>query len=299
MKQRPIIQFDIITIFTNIFQSYFNESILRRAQARGLIKIKIHNLRNWATGKHRSVDDRPYGGGPGMVMRADVIYRAIRGIIGKPRRLTGSGVSDGVRHSSESSDRPKASEKLKIILLSADGKQLDQKMAYRFSKLKRIVFICGRYEGVDARVEKFVDEKISVGPYVLTGGELPAMTIVDAVTRLIPGVIRTESLNEETFTIRNSSKTRTNADWDADKRGSISVNLRGNQRKSAYKEYPQYTRPEALTFRQKGAIINPVRGREGPQRASASNGIKTLKVPKVLLSGNHEKIRQWRTKQIK
>lgn len=252
-----MISFDIITIFPDIFDSYFNESILKRAQQRGLIKIKIYNLRKWATGKHKSVDDRPYGGGPGMVMRADVIYRAIQKVIGQPRRLVGSGL------------RPKASEKSKIILLSAAGQQFDQKMAYRLAKTKRLIFICGRYEGVDARVEKMVDEKISVGPYVLTGGELPAMTIVDAVVRLIPGVIRVESLKEESFSMEIPRQVR-------DARFSNSA--KGGEKIG---EYPQYTRPEILTFREKGAKI------------------KALKVPSVLLSGNHQKIKAWRNKAMK
>ncbi|MDD2646505.1 MAG: tRNA (guanosine(37)-N1)-methyltransferase TrmD [Patescibacteria group bacterium] len=217
-----MIQFDVITIFPDIFDNYFNTSIIKRAKAKGLIKIKIHNLRDFALGRHKSVDDRPYGGGPGMILRADVLLRALK-----------------------KTSKNKPSEK--IILTSAAGKQFDQKTAYRYAKLKRIIFICGRYEGVDARIEKFIDEKVSVGPYVLTGGELPVMTMIDAVTRLIPGVIKEESLKEETFT-------------------------------SSAAEYAQYTRPEILTFRQKNGKI------------------KTLKVPKILLSGHHKNIKDWRNK---
>jgi tRNA (guanine37-N1)-methyltransferase len=241
-----MIIFDIITIFPNIFESYFNTSILKRAQAKGLIKIKIHDLRHWATGKHRSVDDRPYGGGPGMVMRADVIYRALQKIAS-----TGSKI------------------KTKIVLLSADGQQFDQKMAYRLAKIKRFIFICGRYEGVDARVEKMVDEKISIGPYVLTGGELPVMTIVDAVSRLIPGVIRSESLKEETFSMEIPRQTR-------DARFSSPARSR-----EKIGEYPQYTRPEVLKIKSKGTTI------------------KTWRVPEVLLSGNHQKIQVWRNRAMK
>jgi tRNA (guanine37-N1)-methyltransferase len=227
-----MINFHIITIFPKVFTEYFNTSIIKRAQQKKLVKINIHNLRDFTTDKHKTVDDKPYGGGPGMIFKADIIYRALS----------------------------KIKNKQKIILLSPAGKQFDQKMAQKFSKLKEIVFICGRYEGVDARVEKFVDEKISVGPYVLSGGELPAMTIVEAITRLIPGVIKPESLQEESFSISNSSK----------------LVISGVKKSDS--EYPQYTRPEVLTIREKNAKI------------------KVLKVPKVLLSGNHQEIRKWRNK---
>lgn len=214
-----MITFHIISIFPEVFKDYFNTSIIKRAQQKGLIKINIHNLRSYTKDKHRTVDDKPYGGGPGMILKADIIYRALS----------------------------KIKNKQKIILLTPAGKPFNQKMAKNFSKCKAITLICGRYEGVDARVEKFVDEKISVGPYVLSGGELPAMTMLEAITRLVPGVIKTESLEEETH----------NQD---------------------FIEYKQYTRPEVLTIREKNAKI------------------KMLRVPKILLSGNHQKIKKWRNK---
>jgi len=223
-------RFDIITIFPDIFDSYFNESIIKRAQKKKLVKIKIHNLRDFSEGKRRTVDSRPYGGGSGMVLTAEPIYKAVKAIRKK--------------------------KKSKIILLSAKGKKFNQKMAERFSKLEQIIIICGRYEGVDERVAKYLtDEEISIGDYVLTGGELPAMVIVDAVSRLLPGAINKESLKEESFSkdfkIQNS-KFKTN------------------------REYPHYTRPEELLM----------------------NGRKR-KVPKVLLSGNHKKIKEWREKLSK
>jgi len=225
--------FDIITLFPEIFENYFNTSIIKRAQKK-FIKIKIHNLRRWATDKHKIVDDKPYGGGPGMILKADIIRKAI----------------ETLRKSKSKN------EKVKIILLAPDGKQFNQKIAYQYPKLDRIILICGHYEGVDARVEKFIDEKISVGPYILTGGELPAMIIVDAVTRLIPGVIRKESLDEETFSIYKETKKMSS-------------------------EYPQYTRPAVLTYKDKFGRL------------------KKLSVPKVLLSGNHQKIKEWKSKYIK
>jgi tRNA (guanine37-N1)-methyltransferase len=172
-----------------MFDCYINESILKRAQKRGLVKFKIVNIRDFATDKHRTVDDKPYGGGPGMIMKIEPIYKALKLI--------------------------KKGRKSKIILLSAKGKTFGQKMAEKFSKCDHLIFICGRYEGVDERVAKYLaDEEISIGNYVLTGGELPAMVIADTVTRLVPGVIKPESLKEETF------------------------------KKVDLKEYPQYTRPE-------------------------------------------------------
>jgi tRNA (guanine37-N1)-methyltransferase len=231
MIKKKKLQFDIITIFPQVFANYFSTSIIKRAQIKKLIRIKIYNLRDFATDKHKTVDDRPYGGGPGMILKADVIYRAISKLKIKTQNS-------------------------KIVLLTPAGKQFNQKLARKFSKLDRLILICGHYEGVDARVEKFVDEKISVGPYVLTGGELPAMIVVDTVTRLIPGVIKTESLQEETNLEIENCKWR------------------------VVGEYPQYTRPPTLTIRNK------------------SGRIKTLKVPKVLLSGNHQKIKEWRTKKM-
>ncbi len=145
-------------------------------------------------------------------------------------------------------------------------------MAQKFSKLKRIIFICGHYEGIDARVDKFVDEKVSVGPYVLTGGELPVMTIVDAVTRLVPGVIKTESLQEESFSLDHKPYT-INSKQKKSKVYSLKSKVTA--------EYPQYTRPAVLTIKQKGVII------------------KVLKVPKILLSGNHQAIKKWRMAKLK
>jgi len=228
-----MLKFDIITIFPEVFKEYFNTSIIKRAQQKKLVKINVHNLRDFTKDKHKTVDDKPYGGGPGMILKIEPIYKALKKIKGSRFKV----------------------QDLKTILLSPAGKQFDQKTAQKFSKLKQILFICGRYEGIDARVEKFVDEKISVGPYVLSGGELPAMTMVEAITRLVPGVIKAESLKEETNLKIENCK----------------LKITG--------EYPQFTRPEVLTIREKNGKI------------------KKLKVPKVLLSGNHQAIKKWREKK--
>ncbi|HLD30583.1 MAG TPA: tRNA (guanosine(37)-N1)-methyltransferase TrmD [Patescibacteria group bacterium] len=218
--------FDIITIFTEVFPGYFNESIIGRAQKNNLIKINIHNLRDWAEDKHQKVDDSPYGGGPGMVMKIEPIAKAISSIFKLKAR----------------------NEKLKVILFSAGGKQFDNKVAAKLAKkYDRLILICGRYEGVDARIKKVVKgmgieySEMSIGPYVLTGGELPAMILVDAVARQIPGTLGKEESIEE-------------------KRLGIGV--------------PVYTRPEVFHFKD-----------------------KKYQVSKILLSGDHRKIEEWRRKE--
>jgi tRNA (guanine37-N1)-methyltransferase len=182
-------RFDILTIFPGMFDCYLDESMIKRARTRKLLDIRVHDLRNWAEGKHRQVDDRPFGGGPGMVLKVGPIYNALKEL--------------------------KAS-RAHVILLSPRGAKFTQRAAERLAKKKRIVFICGRYEGVDQRVsDHLVDEELSIGDYVLTGGELPAMTVLDAVGRLVPGVVGKEaSLKEETHSAEG------------------------------YVEYPHYTRPE-------------------------------------------------------
>ena len=180
-------RFDIITIFPEIFDSYFNESIIKRARAKKLIDIRIHNLRDFSRDKHKKVDDKPYGGGPGMVIKIEPLAIAISSILNDKRQAI--------------------KNKTLVVLFSADGKQFDNKMARNFAKkYERIIMICGRYEGIDERIKaiiqnsKFKIQNLSVGSYVLTGGELPAMIITDAVSRYIPGVLgKAESLEEKRY----------------------------------------------------------------------------------------------------
>ncbi|OGG07095.1 tRNA (guanosine(37)-N1)-methyltransferase TrmD [Candidatus Gottesmanbacteria bacterium RIFCSPHIGHO2_01_FULL_42_12] len=183
--------FDIITLFPDMFKGPFDESIIKRAQDKKLVEVNFHNLRNWAVDKRGSVDDKPYGGGVGMVMRVEPIYNALQKI-----------------------KNPKV--KSKVLLMDPRGEKFSQKKAREYSGLEQIIIICGHYEGIDERVkDHLVDEAISVGDYVLTGGEIPAMIITDAVTRLIPGVLtKAEATSIESFSSKN------------------------------YKEFPQYTRPE-------------------------------------------------------
>jgi len=192
-----MIKFDILTIFPKIFDSYFDESILKRAQEKELIKINIHDLRGYTTDKHKTVDDRPYGGGPGMILMVEPIAKALQAL----------------KRNKKSEIR---NQKRRTIMLTPAGKKFTQREAERLAKYDQIVLLCGRYEGFDARIDKLVDEKISIGDYVLAGGELPALVVVEAVARQVPDVVGHEhALDEETFS----------KDLD-------------------YIEYPQYTRPE-------------------------------------------------------
>jgi tRNA (guanine37-N1)-methyltransferase len=202
-----MMKIDIITLFPEMFKGPFDESIIKRAQKKGLVEIKIHNLRKWADDKRGTVDDRPYGGGTGMVLMIEPIYKAL------------TELKKNYKLQKENKKRAQ-----KIILLSPQGKVFNQKSAQKLSKLDHLIFICGHYEGVDERVkEHLVDEEISIGDYILTGGELPTMVIVDSIVRLIPGVLeKLEATQFESF---------------SDK---YHATVRGN---STLLEYPQYTRP--------------------------------------------------------
>ena len=169
---------DIITIFPKMFHPVLNESIIKRAQKKKKVAIFVHNLRDFSSDKHRKVDDRPFGGGPGMVMRPEPIFNAIKNIKLSAR-----------------------SQKSRVILLSPQGKIFNQHFAKKLSKSRHLIFICGHYEGIDERVRRFlVDEEVSIGDYVLSGGELPAMIVVDCIVRLIPGVLGgKKSLHFESF----------------------------------------------------------------------------------------------------
>ena len=194
--------------------------ILEIAQKKKFIKISIHNLRDFTNDNHKTVDDRPFGGGLGMVLKVEPIYKAIKKIQGKKKA------------------------KSKVILFTPRGKKFNQKMAYQFSKLDQIVFICGRYEGVDERVAKNIaDIELSIGDYDLMGGELPSMIVMESVSRLIPGVLGKEQLLKERIT-----------------------------KSGGFIEYTQYTRPEIF------------KTKEG----------KLWKAPKVLISGDHKKIEEWK-----
>jgi tRNA (guanine37-N1)-methyltransferase len=187
-----MLKFDVITIFPEMFDSYVSESLIARAIKKKFLKINLHNLRRWTSDNHKTVDDRPFGGGLGMVLKVEPIYKAVKQI--------------------------KKYKKSKVILFTPRGEKFNQQMAYKLSKMDQIIFICGRYEGVDERVaEKIADMEVSIGEYDLMGGELPAMVAIETISRLVPGVIGKRELLKERI-----SKT------------------------GGFLEYAQYTRPETF-----------------------------------------------------
>jgi len=251
--------FHIITIFPEVFEPYLKTSIIGRAREKNLVDFDVVNLRDYTTDKHKSVDDTPFGGGAGMILAIKPIYEAIKSIaeVFVCSSLLKTEEAQSSKLKAQRNAKIKKS-KSRIILLSAKGKKFTQKKARELSKLDDVVLICGRYEGVDERVaEHIADEEISIGDYVLTGGELPAMVVADAVTRLIPGAIAKDSLREESFGV-----------------GAGPVCPSSLKIENCL-EYPQYTRP---------AVFKTDEGEE-------------WKVPEILLSGNHEEIRKWRMKE--
>lgn len=193
-----MIIFNVITIFPNIFDSYLKESLISRAQNKKLIKINVHNLRKWTIDNHKTVDDRPFGGGLGMVIKIEPVYKAVQFLKSKIKNQN--------------------AKRTKVILFTPRGKKFNQKIAHQLSKLDQIIFICGRYEGVDERVAKNIaDMELSIGDYDLMGGELPAMVAIEAISRLIPGVLGKEQLLKERIT-----------------------------KSGGFIEYAQYTRPEVF-----------------------------------------------------
>jgi tRNA (guanine37-N1)-methyltransferase len=211
-------KFFILSIFPNMFQSPFSESIIKRAQEKELVEVELVDIRNFTLTKHRQADDYPYGGGCGMVLKPEPVYRAMDCVKEKVKNIY-------------------------TILLTPQGEVFHQEIAENLVKKENIALICGRYEGFDERIRYLADMELSIGRYILSGGEIAAMVIIDTVTRLIPDVIENpKSLEEETFC---------NEEWI---------------------EYPQYTRPYEF---------------------------RGMRVPDILLSGNHEKIREWRMKMAK
>jgi len=223
--------FDIVTIFPAMIEQGIAAGIVGRAVARGTLDVKIRDLRDYTDDRHRVVDDVPYGGGPGMVLKPEPIFRALDAI------------------------ELERGSPLTVILTSPQGGRFSQEVAKRLSGCEHLVVLCGRYEGVDERVRERVTEQVSIGDYVLTGGELPALVMLDAVSRFVPGVVGDEqSVADDSFS-----------------RGLL--------------DFPQYTRPAEVTLR--GAKTN---GQENEDD-------RVLRVPDVLLSGNHAEIRRWRKRE--
>jgi len=207
---------DVLTLFPGMFSGPLDESIVKRARATGLLDLNIHNLRDWTHDRHRTVDDRPFGGGPGMLLKPEPIFEAVESL----RR-----------------------EKTRVILLSPAGRKFDQAVARELAQLDDLLLVCGSYEGFDERVrEGLAHDELSIGDFVVTNGALPAMVLIDAVTRLLPGVLGDDaSSQDESFS-------------------------------HGLLEYPQYTRPAEF---------------------------RGMKVPEVLMSGNHAEIEKWRSQQAK
>jgi tRNA (guanine37-N1)-methyltransferase len=239
MGFRSAMKIDILTIFPDFFRGPLDYGIIRRAREAELVAIAVHDLRAFAHDRHRTVDDRPFGGGEGMVLKPEPIFECIEElkIQSRPERIA-------------------AGAKQSVVLLSAQGRRFDQGVAEELAALEQIVLICGRYEGVDERVgQHLADRELSIGDYVLSGGELGAAVIVDTVTRLIPGAVGNEaSTRQESFT---PSLERETGDGSADSTCGSGGLL----------DYPHYTRPADF---------------------------RGLQVPEVLVSGNHEEIRRWR-----
>ena len=249
-------RFDIISIFPEFFGGPLDYGIVRRAREARLIEACIHDLRDFTHDRHRTVDDRPFGGGEGMVMKPEPLFEAVEKLVYR-----------GHEHGSATGVPPGTA----IVLLSAAGKLFRQETARRLAQLEQIVLICGRYEGVDERVaEHLATDELSIGDFVLSGGELPAAMIVEAVTRLIPGALGNEdSTVNESFSAEGTSGAKAQGKSAADL---SHVNVRPTNRLDenggrGILDYPHYTRPQ--TFR-------------------------GWDVPEVLMSGNHEEIRYWR-----
>jgi tRNA (guanine37-N1)-methyltransferase len=244
-------RFDVITIFPEFFGGPLDYGIVRRAREARLVEAHIHDLREFTHDRHRTVDDRPFGGGEGMVMKPEPLFEAVESLLG----------------GGSAADRPAGTT---IVLLSAAGKLFRQETARRFAKLERMVLVCGRYEGVDERVaEHLATDEISIGDFVLSGGELPAAMILDAVTRLIPGALGNEdSTVNESFSESNEVPASGRKPPAVQKDASPEPKLPSTHR--GVLDYPHYTRPPKF------------RGWD---------------VPEVLVGGNHEEIRRWRRKK--
>jgi tRNA (guanine37-N1)-methyltransferase len=252
-------QFEIITIFPGFFEGIFEHGIVRRAQAEGLVSVGVHDLRNFTHDRHRTVDDRPFGGGEGMVLKPEPLAKALEslGILPKDREQ-GSGNRDQ-KDSGQGDEGTR--ERPMVILMSAQGKPFTQAVARDLAKLRRIVLICGRYEGVDERInELYCDMELSIGDYVLSGGELAAAVVVDAVMRLVPGVLGNDASGEfESFGVAD-------AEIDTDDAGVP----RSQHGSGGLLDYPHYTRPAEFAG---------------------------LRAPEVLMNGDHQQIRRWRREQ--
>jgi tRNA (guanine37-N1)-methyltransferase len=250
-------RFEIITIFPGFFDSIFEHGIVRRAQAEGLVGIGVHDLRAFTHDRHRTVDDRPFGGGEGMVLKPEPLAEALSALGIESKRKSEQGQKRKLRSAQEET----TASGTRVILLSAQGRRFTQATARELSKAERVVLICGRYEGVDERInDLYCDVELSIGDYVLSGGELAAAVVVDTVMRLVPGVLGNEASGEfESFGVAD-------AEIDRDEDGVP----RSQHGAGGLLDYPHYTRPAEFAG---------------------------LRAPEVLMNGDHLQIRKWRREQ--
>jgi tRNA (guanine37-N1)-methyltransferase len=249
-------RFDLITIFPDFFAGPLDHGILRRARETGIVEVNVQDLRVFTKDRHRTVDDRPFGGGEGMVLKPEPLFEAVEHLLGAP-------VGDA-------NEKCEVEAGTAIVLLSASGKRFDQETARRFAKLERLILICGRYEGVDERVaEHLATEEVSIGDFVLSGGELPAMLIVDAVTRLLPGSLGNEasSQNESFGATIDDEVAAEGATSGLSHVTTPTLRIRGWGTLRATLDFPHYTRPAEY---------------------------RGWKVPEVLIGGNHAEVAAWR-----
>jgi len=250
-------RFEIITIFPGFFDSIFEHGIVRRAQAEGLVGIGVHDLRAFTHDRHRTVDDRPFGGGEGMVLKPEPLAEALSALGIESKRKSEQGQKRNLRSAQEET----TASGTRVILLSAQGRRFTQATARELSKAERVVLICGRYEGVDERInDLYCDVELSIGDYVLSGGELAAAVVVDTVMRLVPGVLGNEASGEfESFGVAD-------AEIGSDEDGVP----RSQHGAGGLLDYPHYTRPAEFAG---------------------------LRAPEVLMNGDHLQIRKWRREQ--
>ena len=246
---KAFVQIDLITIFPDFFRGPLDYGIIRRAREAGLVKIDVHDLRAFTRDRHRTVDDRPFGGGEGMILKPEPIFECVESLEIAPREER-----DAVKQS--------------VILLSAQGRRFDQKLASELAELERIVLICGRYEGVDERVGMYLaNREISIGDYVLSGGELGAAVIVDTVTRLIPGAVGNEaSTRQESFAAAAEFGGTPSSDKSVRATQAV-AHPDSTCGSGGLLDYPHYTRPADF---------------------------RGMKVTEVLANGNHDEIKRWR-----
>ena len=258
-------KFEIITIFPEFFSSIFENGILRRALAEGLVTVAVHDLRAFTHDRHRTVDDRPFGGGEGMVLKPEPLAEALAalGIASKAERQTPSRAKAPAENIGfdVGAEAPTYQPRPQVVLLSAQGRPFTQTMARELASEERVLLICGRYEGVDERINQlYCDQELSIGDYVLSGGELAAAVVVDATMRLLPGVLGNEASSEfESFGVADAEITTAEDGVPRSQHGS-----------GGLLDYPHYTRPAEFGG---------------------------LRVPETLLNGDHAGIRRWRREQ--